>query len=829
MQTTDVRQRQRQFGETVLGPIITDYLIRLAHTAGHMASTRGARPLFVSRAGVRIKRLLDVYLETAGRPELAGGEIFWTSRLLTAKGTFFKTPDAALAILAKEFKGEPVSAFAEAMLRQSNTDDASLSRLSEVIEGPQSISRFLDSGSPAAVRVTQHFEEQSTLLESYVSSLAEGYESLLLIDSGWQGSAQTLLARSFPDIDWWGAYFGRVAMPDSDRTFWDKMIGIVVEQDQFDPEKPESAIILQRHIIESLFEPAGPSIERLARTTDGTIIAPEATLVLKDNMTIDPFVSGVLDHMSATAANRDLHESAAAAREAWLKLSRFIVHPDKQDIAIYGSVERSLDFGREGSHPVLLPTKDRNQWDSPETRILDSIWQAGQAAAEYPLEMARPIQRKIAGVSRDFIKQSKPTPSKVKIEETDRPSVAVITRTLDRPTFLKRAIASVACQTFHDYVHVIVCDGGDIEPVRDAILNSDCDTSRILLVDNVENRGMEAASNIAIGACDSEFVVIHDDDDSWEPSFLEETVGFLKSARGRKYGGVISKSVYVSEQVTPDGIKIHKKVPYQDWVDRVDLAEMAIGNFFPPIAFVFRRSVYDDVGGYNEAYPVLGDWDFNLRFLLKADIAVLPKPLAFYHHRDVGDTHSFGNSVIADRDKHSEYSAIVRNQFVRDSLSTDRAAAAQLVLMGSHLGELRTRTRAAEHHAFNASKRGGAAPASSVQADPEIIDAYWLAFCQLAKRPGGAISLGLSPFSDPETTFSKLAKRNGALRGSIPIAPDFDEKTYLAENEDVRVALEKGEVSSGYAHYILHGREEGRRRPGLDAEGALASVQRSVK
>ena len=53
--------------------------------------------------------------------------------------------------------------------------------------------------------------------------------------------------------------------------------------------------------------------------------------------------------------------------------------------------------------------------------------------------------------------------------------VAVITRTMDRPMFLERALASVAKQTFRDYVHVVVNDGGDNDAVKSAILRANCD------------------------------------------------------------------------------------------------------------------------------------------------------------------------------------------------------------------------------------------------------------------------------------------------------------------------------------------------------------------
>jgi glycosyltransferase involved in cell wall biosynthesis len=53
---------------------------------------------------------------------------------------------------------------------------------------------------------------------------------------------------------------------------------------------------------------------------------------------------------------------------------------------------------------------------------------------------------------------------------------------------------------------------------------------------------MEAASNAGIAACDSDYIVIHDDDDSWCPDFLERTVAFLDGPEGARYGGVATHS-----------------------------------------------------------------------------------------------------------------------------------------------------------------------------------------------------------------------------------------------------------------------------------------------
>jgi hypothetical protein len=92
---------------------------------------------------------------------------------------------------------------------------------------------------------------------------------------------------------------------------------------------------------------------------------------------------------------------------------------------------------------------------------------------------------------------------------------------------------------------------------------------------------MEAASNAGIAACDSDYIVIHDDDDSWCPDFLEKTVAFLDGPKGARYGGVTTHSTYVSEEIRGDRVIEHETRPYNDWVRNVQLSEMACGNFFP--------------------------------------------------------------------------------------------------------------------------------------------------------------------------------------------------------------------------------------------------------
>jgi glycosyltransferase involved in cell wall biosynthesis len=260
--------------------------------------------------------------------------------------------------------------------------------------------------------------------------------------------------------------------------------------------------------------------------------------------------------------------------------------------------------------------------------------------------------------------------------------VAVITRTKNRPILLQRAFEGIKNQTFKDYIWVIVNDGGEVAPVEGIVLDANNSGMETLLIHNELSLGMEAASNRGIKQSDSEYVVIHDDDDSWDTKFLQEAVSYLESNEGKKYGGVVTHSYIIKEVLSEEKCTMTDKDNFNDHLDEIYLADIAKNNSFPPISFLYRRDVYNKAGGYNESLPVLGDWDFNLRFLLESDIAVIPKPLANYHHRVQGVVNSeYGNTVVQGIDKHHQYDTILRNHLLREDVRANKFGLGYLVTM----------------------------------------------------------------------------------------------------------------------------------------------------
>jgi glycosyltransferase involved in cell wall biosynthesis len=252
--------------------------------------------------------------------------------------------------------------------------------------------------------------------------------------------------------------------------------------------------------------------------------------------------------------------------------------------------------------------------------------------------------------------------------------VAIITRTKDRPLTLRRAIRSVLDQTFKNWLLVIVNDGGNPEGVE-VILDEVSEelAGQVLVLHHPVSLGMQTASNAGISSCDSDFIIIHDDDDTWEPSFLARTVSYLdEHGWNPKLGGIITWSRVIVEEFGEYGeVTMHNRFIFNDKLYNISLIDLAVENRFPPISFLFRRCALDAVGPFNEQYGPRGDWDFHLRVLGRFDIDVIPEPLANYHHRPKTASGVYGNSVYAQQDLHQATRGKLLNNTLREGLKNE--------------------------------------------------------------------------------------------------------------------------------------------------------------
>ncbi|GAA1780512.1 glycosyltransferase family 2 protein [Leucobacter iarius] len=245
-------------------------------------------------------------------------------------------------------------------------------------------------------------------------------------------------------------------------------------------------------------------------------------------------------------------------------------------------------------------------------------------------------------------------------------SVAIVIRTKDRPEFLRRALVSIVGQSFGDWQAVIVNDGGDPALVRETVAELDAEQqAKFRFVDSAESRGRWVSANAGVLATTAPLLVLHDDDDTWHPEFLARATAYLEQRPERV--GVVARIERLWEERDASGVLVPvRREVFQGHLANPTLSAALLFNRFVPIGYLYRRSLHEEFGLYEEALPVIGDWDFNLRVLSKHSLEFLEgEPLAYWHHRE-GVTGSAGNSVIHASDDHVKYDELVRDEALRE-------------------------------------------------------------------------------------------------------------------------------------------------------------------
>jgi glycosyltransferase involved in cell wall biosynthesis len=264
----------------------------------------------------------------------------------------------------------------------------------------------------------------------------------------------------------------------------------------------------------------------------------------------------------------------------------------------------------------------------------------------------------------------------VKSEVPKDGCAAIIMRTKNRSILLSRAFGSVFSQTYENWHLYIVNDGGKRDEVEKLMAaNEKAFRGRVTVIHHETSLGMEAASNSALKQSKGEFLIVHDDDDTWQPEFLEKTVGFLNDPKNISYAAVTTNICRVHEKIVGEAIvELERYVHPLFRVDThylLDFSRILSKNEGWPISWLMRRSVVNVVGEFNHELPVQGDWDYNIRMLMIGDIGTIPEPLANYHLRYTESDKDYSNSAIAREKLHEKYRVLYWNSLVRSAINAN--------------------------------------------------------------------------------------------------------------------------------------------------------------
>ncbi len=201
------------------------------------------------------------------------------------------------------------------------------------------------------------------------------------------------------------------------------------------------------------------------------------------------------------------------------------------------------------------------------------------------------------------------------------PQVSIIIPVYNRTHPLVRALESLKKQTFTDFEILVVDDHSeiDLKPYLEPFDLRYLKTS---------GKGVSAARNTGVRAAKSNLIAFLDSDDEWLPTKLEKQINYLSI--NSSISIVHTNEVWIREQ------KVIKQNSKQQKLGGRLFAEFTKQCLIASSSVLIRKSLFNQVGLFDESFPVCEDFDLWLRIAASYEIGFLEEELIIKHggHED---------------------------------------------------------------------------------------------------------------------------------------------------------------------------------------------------
>ncbi len=189
--------------------------------------------------------------------------------------------------------------------------------------------------------------------------------------------------------------------------------------------------------------------------------------------------------------------------------------------------------------------------------------------------------------------------------------------TYNRGWILKDAVDSVLGQDFTDF-ELIVVDDGSTDNTRE-ILDS-CPDSYMdkIIVLRQNNKGVSSARNKGITHSSGRFIAFLDSDDLWLPKKLSTQIDFFDS----KKEALICQT---DEIWIKNGIRVNPKIRHKKFSGDIFSRSLDL-CLVSPSAVMIKRSLFDEIGLFDESLYSCEDYDLWLRISSRHPVFFIDHP-----------------------------------------------------------------------------------------------------------------------------------------------------------------------------------------------------------
>lgn len=193
--------------------------------------------------------------------------------------------------------------------------------------------------------------------------------------------------------------------------------------------------------------------------------------------------------------------------------------------------------------------------------------------------------------------------------------VSVIVPTRNRAAMVREAVESVLAQKGAPFEVIVVDDGSEDDTMR--VLEAYNNAVRILRRESPG--GVSAARNAGLMVARGEWIAFLDSDDLWLPGKLRAQLDYFRNQPAMRICQTDEIWIHKGRRRNPK--RYHAK-PSGRCFER--LLERCLVS---PSAVMMHRSLFEDVGLFDESLPACEDYDMWLRIGCRHPIGLVPKPL----------------------------------------------------------------------------------------------------------------------------------------------------------------------------------------------------------
>lgn len=221
------------------------------------------------------------------------------------------------------------------------------------------------------------------------------------------------------------------------------------------------------------------------------------------------------------------------------------------------------------------------------------------------------------------------------------PRVSIIVPNYNHARFLKKRLSSLLAQTFADF-ELIFLDDASTDGSR-AVLEQFAEDPRIRTILNTTNSGNPFKQwNKGIREARGELIWIAESDDYADPRMLTALVARLDANPSN--GVAYCQSLEVDDEnnvgrtldwVTDPLGPVRWKSDFNNSGLDECKRYLLVANTLPNAsAVVFRRKLYEEIGGADESMMLCGDWLVWAELLGKSDVSYVAEPLNYFRQHN---------------------------------------------------------------------------------------------------------------------------------------------------------------------------------------------------